>query len=165
MALHLYPNISKCHDKLVYMDTTEHILELLDYLNDNRDGIVFMKGSDDEFLLTYFGIQIDPYQRNNYVLDRLKVLISSGIYNWWEAWFRKNKKRKLFPHYANWTGPNFDALERRDFFEKFEALGKIWALSCIMCIIVYAIEWIDHGVNLCKGLLAGWVYGIIYSYV
>ncbi|OXA49388.1 hypothetical protein Fcan01_15501 [Folsomia candida] len=59
--LHLYPNISKCHDKLVYMDATEHIPEILDYLNDNRDGIVFMKGSDDEFLLTYFGIQIDPY--------------------------------------------------------------------------------------------------------
>ncbi|OXA48058.1 hypothetical protein Fcan01_16852 [Folsomia candida] len=136
----LYTNLSKCQEKYVYLDNTENIMEILPFLNDNKDGIVFMKGADDKFLSTHMGFQVDYTHRKNFVYDQLKKLVTCGIYDWWKAWFKITKPTKLFPHYANWTKPVLNELERRDFMSKFTSLCNVWAICCVICTSVCFIE-------------------------
>ncbi|OXA49531.1 hypothetical protein Fcan01_15456 [Folsomia candida] len=136
----LYSNLSRCTRKFAYVDYTENIDAMLPFLNDNGDGIVFMKGADDGFLSTSVGFQVDSTHRKNFVYGRLKGLISSGIYHWWEKWFKKSRPRKLFMYYANWTKPIVNELERRDFRTKFLTTCKIWGYCCVACGLVCMLE-------------------------
>ncbi|OXA48787.1 hypothetical protein Fcan01_16396 [Folsomia candida] len=136
----LYSNLSKCQEKYVYLDDTENIKEILPFINDNRDGIVFMKGADDKFLSTYVGFQVDGTHKKNFIYDQLKKWVTSGIYGWWKEWFKKTKPKKLFPHYANWTKPVVHELERRDFMSKFTSVCEIWAICCVISAFVFLTE-------------------------
>ncbi|OXA60879.1 hypothetical protein Fcan01_04862 [Folsomia candida] len=137
---HIYPNLSRCEDKLAYIDEKENIKNIIPFLNDNVDGTVFMEGTDDDFLLTHYAIQIDQTPRRNFVLNRAKFLMVSGIYNWWEKWFIRTRPKKLFPYYANWTWPNIGALERLDFGSKFATTLRIWGVCCAICCVVRIME-------------------------
>ncbi|OXA49898.1 hypothetical protein Fcan01_15890 [Folsomia candida] len=136
----LYTNLSRCSQKFAYVDYTENIVDILPFLNDNDDGIVFLKGADDGFLATHFGFRVDSTHRKNFVYGRLKGLISSGIYHWWEKWFKKTRPKKIFPYYANWTKPVLSELDRRDFRTKFVTICQIWGYCCIACSFVYIFE-------------------------
>ncbi|OXA36927.1 hypothetical protein Fcan01_28311 [Folsomia candida] len=137
---HVYPNLSRCADKLAYLDRKENIKDIIPYLNDNVDGTVFMEGADEDFLLTWYAIQVQPTIRRNFVLDRLKLLMVSGIYKWWEEWFRKGRPKKLFPYYANWAGPKVEALEKLDFTSRVVTTLQIWGICCGFCAVVGILE-------------------------
>lgn len=136
---HVYPNLSKC-DKSAYMDETTNIRNIVPFLNDDVDGIVFLEGTDQDFLLTWTAIQIGPTPRGNFVLKRVKYLTSSGIYQWWEAWFARTRPKKLFPYYANWTRPRIGALTKLDFVSKFVNALRVWGICCGICGVVGIIE-------------------------
>ncbi|OXA36943.1 hypothetical protein Fcan01_28309 [Folsomia candida] len=137
---HVYPNLSRCADKLAYLDENENIKDIIPYLNDNVDGIVFMDGADEDFLLTWYAIQIYPTPRRNFVLDRVKFLMVSGIYKRWEDWFSKRRPKKLFPYYDNWTRPKVMALEKMDFTSRVVTTLKIWGICCGLSAVVGIIE-------------------------
>ncbi|OXA49601.1 hypothetical protein Fcan01_15466 [Folsomia candida] len=136
----LYTNLSKCSQKFAYVDYTENIVEILPFLNDNDDGIFFLKGADDNFLSYRVGFQVDSTHRKNFVSRRLKGLISSGIYYRWEKYFKKTRPKKLFMYYANWTRPILHELERRDFGEKFNTIWQIWGYCCLICSLALVFE-------------------------
>lgn len=109
VLLYRYPldfvnNLSIC-DKTAYLDTKENIDSILPYIND-VSGKTFIKGEENGFLSSHYGIR-GTGLRNNYFWTKLKVMISSGMYGYWKAWFKtsKSKREKLFYHYANWNGP------------------------------------------------------------
>ncbi|OXA36915.1 hypothetical protein Fcan01_28306 [Folsomia candida] len=137
---HVYPNLSRCGDKVAYLDKKKNIKDIIPYLNDNVDGVVFIKGADDDFLLTWYGIQIRPTPRRNFVLDRVKFLMVSGIYKRWEEWFSRTRPKKLFPYYANWTRPKIMALEKLDFTSRVVTTLKIWGICCVFCVLVGMAE-------------------------
>ncbi|OXA54960.1 hypothetical protein Fcan01_10684 [Folsomia candida] len=139
---HVYPNLSRCDEKLAYVDEKGNIKDIIPYLNDNKDGRVFMAGTDDDFFFTQYAIQIDPIPRGNFVLNRVKYLMVSGIFNWWEEWFKRTRPKKLFPYYANWTGPKVAALERLDFGSKFLTTLRIWGVCCAICGVVGVMEFL-----------------------
>ncbi|OXA40972.1 hypothetical protein Fcan01_24244 [Folsomia candida] len=141
----IYSNLSNC-GRSVYLDERENIRDIIPFLNDNKDGTVFMSGADKDFLLEWNTIEIDPTPRGNFVLKRVKFLLTSGIYHWWEAWFAKTRPKKLFPYYANWTKPKLGALERLDFVSKFTTILRIWVICCGICGVVGIIE---IGMNYC----------------
>ncbi|OXA36950.1 hypothetical protein Fcan01_28312 [Folsomia candida] len=149
---HVYPNLSRCADKLAYLDKKENIKDIIPFLNDNSDGTVFMGGDNDDFFRTWSAIQIRSTPRRNFVLDRVKFLMVSGIYKWWEEWFSRIKPRKLFPYYANWTGPKFGALEKLDFTARVVTILTIWGVCCGFCVMVGIME-------ICNGQL----YSMHYS--
>ncbi|OXA54048.1 hypothetical protein Fcan01_10672 [Folsomia candida] len=140
---HVYPNLSRCDEKLAYVDEKGNIKDIIPYLNDNKDGRVFMSGTDDDFFLTQYAIKIDPIPRGNFVLNRVKYLMVSGIYDWWEGWFKRTRPKKLFPYYANWTGPNVGALEKLDFGSKFLTTLRIWGVCCAICGVVWVMEFVE----------------------
>ncbi|OXA39631.1 hypothetical protein Fcan01_25734 [Folsomia candida] len=136
----LYSNLSRCEEKLAYLDKKENIKNIIPFLNDNKDGAVFMEGADGDFLLKQYGIQIDSTPRKNFVVNRMKFFMVLGIYKWWEDWFRMTRPNKLFPYYANWTRPKVGALERLDFGSKFTTTLKIWGICCGFCGVVGIME-------------------------
>ncbi|OXA39629.1 hypothetical protein Fcan01_25736 [Folsomia candida] len=137
---HLYSNLSRCEDKLAFVDKKGYVKDIIPFLNDNKDGVVFMEGADPDFLLQQHGIQINSSPRKNFVLDRVKFLMVSGIYKRWEEWFRRIRPNKLFPYYANWTRPTVEALEKLDFRSKFVTTLRIWGICCGFCVAVGIIE-------------------------
>ncbi|OXA49086.1 hypothetical protein Fcan01_16818, partial [Folsomia candida] len=107
--------LSTC-EKTAFIDTKENIASLLPFVNDNADKRKYFAGKE-PFFTVVRGWDIFPI-RANYVQKRLKVMIHSGIYGHWEAWFRFAKPNKLFHHYANWTYPKFDAVSQLNYNSK-----------------------------------------------
>lgn len=101
---HFVNNLSTC-EKTAYLDTNERIDTILPYVND-VSGKTFIKGEENGFLTTYRGF-VDKGIQNNSFWEKLKIMISSGIYSYWKTWFKnsKIKREKLFQYYANWTSP------------------------------------------------------------
>ncbi|OXA36884.1 hypothetical protein Fcan01_28328 [Folsomia candida] len=74
--------LSICN-QTAYLDVTENVDKVLPFLNDNADGRLYMKG-EDGFLKSGYGWAIQPV-RNSFVWTRLKVMMSSGMYSYWDA--------------------------------------------------------------------------------
>lgn len=129
-------NMTIC-DEVAYMDRAENVVTLLPFLNDNANGKVFLRG-DVGFLSTLHGWWSYPI-RNSYVWNRIKVMMSSGIYSYWENWFKTVKPIKLFHHYANWTYPKVDTVAKLDFSSKISTAFYI----CGICLVVsiFALVW------------------------
>ncbi|OXA41326.1 hypothetical protein Fcan01_24065 [Folsomia candida] len=85
-------------------------------------------------------IRIEPTPRQNYVLKRVKSLIVSGIFGWWQDWFSRTRPKKLFPYYANWTKPKVERLDKLDFGARFVTIFRIWAICCTLCGAVGFVE-------------------------
>lgn len=97
-------------------------------------------GADEDFLVTRQEIRIEPTPRQNYVLKRVKSLIVSGIFGWWQDWFSRTRPKKLFPYYANWTKPKVERLDKLDFGARFVTIFRIWAICCTLCGAVGFVE-------------------------
>lgn len=129
--------------------------EILPFLNDNQANIKYLTGIE-PFFTVRRGWMICPL-RHDYAENRLKVMISSGIYAHWDTWFRLAKPRTLlFHHYANWTYPRYNVVSQLTYNSKvvtgFYACGIcfVFCLICLMYEISYA--WIGKRLNLYKGI-------------
>lgn len=126
--------LSTC-EKTAFIDTKENIASLLPFVNDNADKRKYFAGKE-PFFTVVRGWDIFPI-RANYVQKRLKVMIHSGIYGHWEAWFRFAKPNKLFHHYANWTYPKFDAVSQLNYNSKILSgfyISGICIVACLFCL-------------------------------
>ncbi|OXA53382.1 hypothetical protein Fcan01_11791 [Folsomia candida] len=92
--------LSSCN-KTGYLDTAENVIKLQEFLNDALAHKIYKKG-EDGFMQSTYGWENVPVQ-NSYVWKRLKAMISSGIYNYWDNYFKRLKPEKSFQHYANLT--------------------------------------------------------------
>ncbi|OXA40832.1 hypothetical protein Fcan01_24232 [Folsomia candida] len=95
---HFIKNLTGC-EHVGYLDTGENIDSLLAFLNDKiMRRKSFMKG-EDEILNHFQGWEL-PSIRNSYVFERMKIMVSSGIYGYIDSWYKRVKPMKLFNHYA-----------------------------------------------------------------
>jgi len=130
-------NLSTCH-KVAYLDKEEHIDSVLEFLNDNTKSLTFVKGRD-RFFKTYWGWEGFPI-RKNYVMIRLASLIEAGIQSYWDKWFKRSKPEKLFQHYANWTYPTVERVQKLDFDSKISTSFRIY-FSCFgINLLAFLIE-------------------------
>ncbi|OXA39424.1 hypothetical protein Fcan01_25958 [Folsomia candida] len=139
----IYSNLSSC-GKFAYVDARENIKRIIPFLNDNTDGTVFMAGSDEDFLLMRYSIQLRQRSKSNFVANKVNSLQVSGIYKWWEDWFAKLRPNKLFTYYANWTRPTVSALEKLDFSSKFATTLRVWGICCGICVAGGTVEILLH---------------------
>ncbi|OXA49622.1 hypothetical protein Fcan01_15980 [Folsomia candida] len=105
-------NMSKCV-KLGYLDSDENIDTILPFMNDNKNRVVFLKTEDGFFPKTWswFGVKV----RENYVLNKLIVMQSSGIYKHWVDWFKLVRPKRLFHHFKGWKSPRVERVAKLDF--------------------------------------------------
>ncbi|OXA44375.1 hypothetical protein Fcan01_21028 [Folsomia candida] len=135
-------SLASCSDKVAYLDKVEHIETLLPYLNDNADQRVYLKGSDG-FLETVKGFSDDDVGhvvRNDFVWERLKVLLRSGILQYWMDWFGRKRPDKLFPFYANWSYPVVEARDKIDFNSKIQTIFVVWISCMVGCGVGFLVE-------------------------
>ncbi|OXA48214.1 hypothetical protein Fcan01_16970 [Folsomia candida] len=142
----LVKGLSTC-DKSAYMDSKENVVHAAEFLNDNTHGKVFKKG-EDGFMTGMHGWQTTPVQ-NNFVWDRLNVMISSGIFNYWDAWFKRNKPKKLFQHYANWSHSKIDDVPQLQFNTKISTGFQIYGICIGTTIILGFVEKIIFSIARC----------------
>ncbi|OXA54717.1 hypothetical protein Fcan01_11213 [Folsomia candida] len=146
----IYSNLSSC-GKTAYLDGKENIKKIIPFLIDNKDGVVFMEGTDEDFLLAWNAILVKATHGENFIETRVKFLVASGIYKWWKDWFHNTRPKKLFPYYANWTQPEISALEKLDFASKFFTTLRIWGICCGGCGLY----------GICEILLHYWVILVV----
>ncbi|OXA47279.1 hypothetical protein Fcan01_17630 [Folsomia candida] len=138
--------LSTC-GKVALMDTKENIAAITAFLNDNSENIKYLRGED-----TYFtairGWPIPPV-RNSYVEQRLKLMITSGIFSHWETLYKLWKPVKVLGHYANWTHPRFDAVSKLDFNSKVITGFYIGGICLAICSFTFVLEfcWFNDSFN------------------
>ncbi|OXA49191.1 hypothetical protein Fcan01_15493 [Folsomia candida] len=133
----LIKSLNSC-GKIAMMDLKENVRLILPFLNDNKNGIVYEKG-DDTFFSGIRGWRVVPV-RGNYAEKTLKVLLSSGIYSYWEKWFKRVKPEKLFHHYANWTHPVNDAVSLLDYNSKIVTAFLVCGICLGVCGTAFVME-------------------------
>ncbi|OXA47184.1 hypothetical protein Fcan01_18005 [Folsomia candida] len=114
--------------KVALMDSAENIATITNFLNDNQKRITYVKG-DDDFFTEIRGWTFFPV-RDSYAEERLKLMISSGIFAHWEFIYKLWKPKKLLNYYANWTHPKVEAVSRLDFDSKITAAFVLRAGYC-----------------------------------
>ncbi|OXA39721.1 hypothetical protein Fcan01_25468 [Folsomia candida] len=129
---HLVRHLSSC-DKTGYMDEKENVAAVLPFLNDNSDGITYMIG-EDNFFTEFLGWPVSPVARD-YTFHRLGVMLTSGIYGYWEGLYKLVRPKKLFHHYANWTHPKLPKVAKLDFNSKIVTVFYI----CGGCLVISGI--------------------------
>ncbi|OXA43075.1 hypothetical protein Fcan01_21914 [Folsomia candida] len=121
--------------KVALMDTQENIAKITNYLNDNQQQVTFVKGDGDSFFTEMKGWNMPPV-RSNYVENRLKVFISSGIMIHWKVVYNLWRPAKLLGYNTNWLG----AVSRLDFSSKITTGFYIYGIGLILCIVVLFVE-------------------------
>lgn len=134
-------NLTIC-DNAAYMDLPENIENILHFMNDNGKEKVFLQG-DGGFFSAIHGWSSESI-KNNYAWHRIKVMISSGIYSFWEKWFKMAMPIKLFQHYANWTYPKVDKVAKLDFSSKISTAFYIFGILVVICILSLFAEFVFH---------------------
>ncbi|OXA39652.1 hypothetical protein Fcan01_25457 [Folsomia candida] len=129
---HLVRHLSSC-DRTGFLDEKENVASVLPFLNDNSDGITYMIG-EDNFFTEFLGWPASPVARD-YTFRRLGVMLTSGIYGYWEGLYKLVRPKKLFHHYANWTHPNLPKVAKLDLNSKIVTAFYI----CGGCFIVSAV--------------------------
>lgn len=129
--------LSICN-QTAYLDVTENVDKVLPFLNDNADGRLYMKG-EDGFLKSGYGWAIQPV-RNSFVWTRLKVMMSSGMYSYWDAWYKRVKPVKTFQNFANWTYPRVDPVTRLKFNSKISAGFFVYGICIGVVLLVGCLE-------------------------
>lgn len=121
-----------------YMDTRQNVADLLPYLNDNAFNKKFV-AVDDGFFMQNEGWSGDPVM-DAFAYKRLKFVISSGIYAYWNAWYRRIKPFKLFHHYDKWTHPTIEAFTKLDFNSKVATGFYVYGICLLFCLLVLCLE-------------------------
>ncbi|OXA49694.1 hypothetical protein Fcan01_15743 [Folsomia candida] len=129
--------LSTCN-RSAYLDVDENLPSVAAFLNDNQDGKVFKK-SEGGFMKGTHGWENDPVQ-NSFVWNRLKIIIYSGIFNFWNDWFRRTRPVKLFQHYANWTYSRSNAMNKVQFGSKIVTGFYMYGICIGVCVICGFLE-------------------------
>ncbi|OXA47179.1 hypothetical protein Fcan01_18008 [Folsomia candida] len=130
-------SLSTC-GKVALMDSKENIATITNFLNDNQKKITYVKGDDDLFN-EIRGWTIFP-ARYSYVEERLKLMISSGIFAHWEFIYNLWRPKKLLNYYANWSHPKLEAVSRLDFDSKITPGFYIYGICLILSTISLLVE-------------------------
>ncbi|OXA39661.1 hypothetical protein Fcan01_25464 [Folsomia candida] len=150
----LIKHLSSC-DKTGFLDEKENVAAVLPFLNDNSDGITYMIG-EDKFFTKFLGWPVSPVVRD-YTIRRLDVMLTSGIYGYWEGLYKLVRPKKLFHHYANWTHPRLPKVAKLNFNSKIVtafyicggclAVCGIFLVGEIICMLCQ--KWFNS-ISICK---------------
>ncbi|OXA41036.1 hypothetical protein Fcan01_24267 [Folsomia candida] len=124
--------------KVALMDSKENIATITNFLNDNQKRRRYVNG-DDDFFTEIRGWTFFPV-RNSYAEERLKIMISSGIFAHWESLYKLWKPKKLLNHYANWSHPKVEAASRLDFDSKIITGFYVCGFCLLICIVSLRAE-------------------------
>ncbi|OXA48637.1 hypothetical protein Fcan01_16493 [Folsomia candida] len=150
-------------DKVAYMDFSGNVESAIDHLNDNQNHKVYKKGADG-FMSVMHGWESLPVQ-NNFVFKRLNVMISSGIFKYWDEWFKRVKPEKLFKHYANWKFPEFRHVILEQFNSKIFTAFYAYGICVGIVVITFMVEVVFRVLKLCYGFYSSALPRRCKSYV
>ncbi|OXA61711.1 hypothetical protein Fcan01_01352 [Folsomia candida] len=134
---HLLGNLSVCNEKVAYLDDSDNIREILKFMNNNNGNREYFKGGDD-FLDEDFGFETaEFFDQSNFVVKQMKILLSSGIYRYWENWYERNKPNKLFSSYYN-LSTNSSAPKSTNGSKRLPLSGKITTIfyTCMIFVVI-----------------------------
>ncbi|OXA62432.1 hypothetical protein Fcan01_00973 [Folsomia candida] len=128
-------NFTTC-EKLAYIDTTDNTVALLDYLRRNVHDKNYVR-RDDEFFKSTLGWTMPP-MRNSYVCNRLKILVSSGIYSYWDGWYKWKVRLRHVGNVSDVIKPNLEA--SLNFSSKLVTGFYVGGTCVIFCLAVFCGE-------------------------
>lgn len=146
--------LSSC-GKIALMEKTENIARITEFLNDNDENIVFVRGDEDSFFSSIVGWAVPRTRGNNFVEGRLKLLISSGILAHWEFMHKLWKPENLLDSYANWTHPRVEKVSKLNFSSKITTGFFICGVCLVICVILLLGEIVRFKLN---AILTWWIY-------
>lgn len=99
---HFWGNLTKENcKKRAYIDTTENVKRVLEYVNEKKTTI-FNKGTE-HLRLNYIGWYFRAVYMDTRLFkgihEKLEIIISSGIYNYWKNLYDRFRSPKLFKDY------------------------------------------------------------------
>lgn len=148
-----------CRGK-AYIDRSERIGSILLYANQfgADKGIQFTRGKE-ILKIGYVGWTWDNYpdSRITYgLVNRVKELVASGIYQFWEKFYQRFRPFKLFEHYDNKLRQKQYSKQRRrtrnrvhklDMHSNIATAFVLWGCSILLCLFVLLIEGIKSRVD------------------